>query len=372
MDVSIKKLTVKYNNQIVGYLLELDDKRIAFQYGNEWILNGFSLSPFFLPLSNEVFITKSPYFSGLFGVFHDSLPDGWGELLVRRMVAKKGINFDKLSALTRLTLLSDDGLGALQYEPVQNEKNPDNKHDLDYLAEEVKKILNNVEEEIDFDNVFSLGGSSGGARPKVHIKIEGEEWIVKFPAQLDPKNAGELEYSANQLAQQLGINVNTYKLYLSKQCTGYFGAKRFDRKNGKRVHMISLSSLLETTYKIPNLDYKHLFQVIQKICVDQDDLFEAFRRMTFNVLYPNRDDHGKNFAFLYNEKKKGYQLSPAYDITKTPRLVEHQMTVLDKGNPKQEDLLKLALEFNMSKKKCRDIIDKVEKLLEQDHVIILK
>jgi len=364
MDINIKKLKVKYNNQIVGYLLELENKRIAFQYDNEWILKGFSINPFLLPLTNEVFISKSIYFSGLFGVFHDSLPDDWGELLVRNMVTNKGINFDKLSALTRLTLVSDNGLGALQYEPVQNEKKPDRTYDLDLLAEDATKILNDLETETDFDDIYTLGGSSGGARPKVHLKIEREEWIVKFKGHLDPLNAGELEYSANQLAQQSGINVNTYKLYPSKQCTGYFGAKRFDREEGKRVHMISLSSLLETTHKIPNLDYKHLFQVIQAICFDQDDLLEAFKRMTFNVLYLNRDDHGKNVAFLYNEKHKGYQLSPAYDLTKTPRLVEHQMTVLGEGNPKREDLLKLALEFNMSKKECLDIIDSIEKLLQ--------
>ena len=364
MDENIKKLKVKYNNQIVGYLLELDDKRIGFQYDSEWILNGFSINPFFLPLTNEVFISKSTYFSGLFGVFHDSLPDGWGELLVRRMLSKKNVNFDKLSALTRLTLVSDNGLGALQYDPIQNENNSDKIYDLDKLAEATKKILNDLEMETDFDDIYNLGGSSGGAMPKVHLKIEGEEWIVKFRSHLDPLDSGELEYSANQLAQQSGINVNTHKLYPSKQCTGYFGAKRFDRENGKRIHMISLSSLLETTHKIPNLDYKHLFQVIQTICFNQNDLLEAFKRMTFNVLYPNRDDHGKNFAFLYNEKEKGYQLSPAYDLTKTPRLVEHQMTVLSKGNPKREDLLKLALDFNMSKKQCLDIMDGIKKVLQ--------
>ncbi len=364
MDTSIKKLTVSYNAETVGYLLELEDKRIAFQYDDKWILSGFSINPFFLPLSSEVFISKSTYFNGLFGVFHDSLPDGWGELLVRRMIAKQGINFDKLSALTRLTLVSDNGLGALQYTPVQSINKKVDSYDLDYLSQEIKKVLNDIEGEVDFDNVFSLGGSSGGARPKVHIEINNEYWIVKFPAQLDPINAGELEYKANLTAQKSGINTNTCKLYPSKQCTGYFGAKRFDRNKDKRVHMISLASLLETTHRIPTLDYKHLFQVIQKICFNQEDLYEAFRRMTFNVLYPNRDDHGKNFAFLYNEENKGYQLSPAYDLTKTPRIVEHQMTVLNSGNPNRSDLMNLAKEMGMSKKRCDDIINNINNLMK--------
>lgn len=365
MDINIKKLRVKYNSRLVGYLQELDDKRIAFQYDTEWIQKGFPLNPFFLQLSPEVFISKSTYFNGLFGVFHDSLPDGWGELLVRRKVSKMGLNFDKLSVLTRLTFVNESGLGALQYEPFQYEKSKTKQQDLDKIAEEIIKVLDDLEEVVNFDEIFNLGGSSGGARPKIHIKIQKEDWIVKFPARLDPKNAGEFEYIANQIASESGINVNRHKLFQSKVCTGFFGAKRFDRDCGKRIHMISLSSLLETTHRIANLDYKHLFQVIQRICYNQDDLLEAFKRMSFNVLYPNRDDHGKNFAFLYNDKQKGYHLSPAYDLTKTPRIIEHQMTVLGNGNPKKVDLLNLATEFHLSKKKCIDIIDKIEQLCRQ-------
>jgi serine/threonine-protein kinase HipA len=120
--------------------------------------------------------------------------------------------------------------------------------------------------------------------------------------------------------------------------------------------MISLSSVLETTHQIPNLDYSHLFQVIQRICFDQEDIYEAYRRMVFNVLYENKDDHGKNFAFIYDEKLKGYRLSPFYDITKTPMKMEHEMTVLGKGNPDEEDLLEIAKKFNLSVKNCEKII----------------
>lgn len=86
-----------------------------------------------------------------------------------------------------------------------------------------------------------------------------------------------------------------------KKYGGFFGAKRFDRDGTNRIHMISLSSMLETSHRIPNLDYSHLFQVVQKICMDQSDMYEVFRRMAFNVFYGNKDDHGKNFAFLYDE-----------------------------------------------------------------------
>jgi serine/threonine-protein kinase HipA len=129
--------------------------------------------------------------------------------------------------------------------------------------------------------------------------------------------------------------------------------------------MISLASLLETTHKVPNLDYMHFFQVVKEICIDKDDLYEAYRRMCFNVLYGNRDDHGKNFAFLYNEQKGGYELSPAYDITPTLNKPEHEMTVLGNGQPTEEDLLKIAKEIKLSLKDCKEIIQIIKYVLSK-------
>ncbi|MDD4251408.1 MAG: type II toxin-antitoxin system HipA family toxin [Candidatus ainarchaeum sp.] len=362
----VKKLIVKYNNKHVGYLVDLDNSRIAFQYDDEWIENGFSISPFSLPLSTKIYENEKDYFSGLYGVFSDSLPDGWGELLVRRMLAKKGINPDRVSPLTKLTLVSGNGLGALMYEPCQTAKSDNTEFDLDVIAEESRKILEDEGGNVDLDKIFEFGGSSGGARPKAHIKINNEYWIVKFPSSFDTKNIGENEFQANQLAKKCGINVNEFRLFNSKKHTGYFGAKRFDRENIKKIHMISLSSLLETTHRIPSLDYLHLFQVIQKICVDQEDMYEAYRRMCFNVLYGNKDDHGKNFAFLYDENLRGYKLSPAYDITKTPNKTEHEMTVNGAGIPKENDLLEVAKIMKLSLEKCKTIIAKIKKVLKDN------
>jgi serine/threonine-protein kinase HipA len=360
---NVKKLIVKHNNKVVGYLQELEGGKIGFQYDEEWVKSGFSISPISLPLNNNVYTSNSPYFDGLYGVFNDSLPDGWGELLVRRMLSKKGVNFDKLSPLTRLTLISGNGLGSLTYEPTQTVENDDLNYDLDELAKEIEKILDDSSEVIDLDKIFGLGGSSGGARPKAHLKINDEYWIVKFASIMDPKNIGELEYNANYLAKNCGIIVNEFKLFPSTRCSGYFGAKRFDRINNRNIHIISLSAVLETTHRIPNLDYTHLLQVIQKICINKNDLYEAYKRMCFNVLYQNKDDHGKNFAFLYNEELKGYELSPAYDITKTPNKFEHEMTVLGEGNPKEKDLLKLAKKMKLSIEKCQTIINDIKQVI---------
>lgn len=364
MNIHVKRLTVKYHDKIVGYLKALPQDKIAFQYHEDWVKNGFSISPFSLPLTDRVFISNSEHFQGLFGVFHDALPDGWGELLVRRMLAKKGLNYDKVSTLTRLSLIQKNGLGALVFEPTQSERSKDEFVDLDTLAQEIKLLLNHDTENYDFDVIYALGGSSGGARPKAHVVINDEAWIVKFPSSLDPQDSGKREYLANTLAKKAHIHVNGFALFPSMKSSGYFGAKRFDIVNQKSVHVVSLSSLLETTFRIPNLDYVHYFQVIQKICSDQSDLYEAYKRMCFNVLYQNKDDHGKNFAFLYDETRNGYTLSPFYDITQTKEKSEHEMTVLGFGNPTEEHLIEIADMFHMSKKTCQEIILHIKRVIK--------
>lgn len=359
----VKKLTVIYNGSAVGYLAEVSEGRIGFQYDENWLKNGFSISPFSLPLSNEIYYSIKPTFGGLFGVFNDSLPDGWGELLVKRMLAKNGINYDRLSPLTKLALINGNGLGGLTYEPTLAEKSENSTVDLDKLCADVQKIFDDEAQAQDLDLVYSLGGSSGGARPKAHIKVDGEEWIVKFPCKNDPANVGEQEYNANVAAKKCGIAVNEFRLFTSKICNGYFGAKRFDRQGNKRIHMISLAALLETSHRVPNLDYMHLLQVAQNICENKDELYEIFRRMCFNVLYGNRDDHGKNFSFIYNESEGSYSLSPAYDLTRVTDKPEHEMTVLGNGKPVESDLIAIANAVKLSQKKCSDIIGLVKTTL---------
>ena len=361
----IEKLAVKYNGKTVGCLAGLKNGKIAFQYDEKWQKDGFSISPISLPLSNNIYISEKSTFDGLFGVFWDSLPDGWGELLVRRMLNKYSIDFDKLSPLQKLTVINKNGLGALTYEP-NNDLSPNiTDFNLDKIAKETEKILNDQTDNTDLDTIYYLGGSSGGARPKAHIVYNGAEWIVKFPCAIDPKNIGEKEFTANTLAKKCGINVNEFRLFDSKICSGFFGAKRFDRDGNKKLHMISLSALLETTHRLPVLDYGHLFQVICKISADREnDLYEAFRRMCFNVFYKNRDDHGKNFSFLYDENLKGYKLSPAYDLTSLPNKPEHEMTVNLSGKPNTSDLLQIAHDFQLPKSRCDKIIKTIQTVLK--------
>ena len=361
---NITELIVKYNDITVGYLKELNDKRIAFQYSKEWIRNGFSISPFSLPLKDDVFISNNEYFYGLFGVFYDSLPDGWGELLFRRMLINNNINIDKISALTRLSFVNKLSLGALKYFPTNSSQVSNNDYNLDNLYKESLKIFKDESSE-NIDYVYRFGGSSGGARPKVHVDFQNEKWIIKFPCSYDIDEAGYEEYKVNLLAKKCGINVNEFRLFESTKNKGYFGSKRFDRKDEKDIHMISLSSILETTHRIPNLDYYHLFQVISVICIDKKEIYEAFRRMCFNVLIGNKDDHGRNFSFLYNEETKSYTLSPFYDITVQNDRLEHEMTVNGNGQPTKKDIFELAKEFNLDIDKCEIIYNNIYTIINK-------
>ena len=134
MITDIKKLTVKYNGKTVGYLAQLDEG-IAFQYDEKWLKNGFNISPFSLPLEDGIFINRNDIFGGMYGVFADCLPDGWGELLVARMLARRGINYSRLSPLTKLTLISGQGLGGLLSNPIRASRTMRRRSSLTAFAE---------------------------------------------------------------------------------------------------------------------------------------------------------------------------------------------------------------------------------------------
>jgi len=360
LELTIKKLSIYYRNQLVGFLAETSANQYGFQYDENWLTHGFSISPISLPLQPKIFYSTSNHFEGLFGVFYDSLPDGWGALLMQRKLAKMGVDYAKLSPLVKLSLVGKHGLGGLTYQPSQDEQLSSTTLNLDALAHDAMVIQQDEGEFIDLNKMYALGGSSGGARPKIHAVIDDKEWIIKFPHTSDPKDIGVKEYQLNLLAKKVGIRVPEVQLFPSKAGTGYFGSLRFDRSQNQTVHTIALSSLLETTHRIPNLDYAHAFEVISLISVNQDDQYELLRRMYFNVLVKNKDDHGKNMSFIYDDTKKGYVLAPAYDITSTPNKFEHEMTILGNGNPTKDDVMKIAIKFGLKKTKIDEVIKTIE------------
>lgn len=351
-----KYLKVFYNDILVGTLAKTPERVVAFEYDLDWLNNGFSISPFSLPLIKKVFIPKYEPFDGLFGVFNDSLPDGWGRLLVDRLFLKNKINPAEIDNLNRLAVVQKSGMGALTYKPEHKFQTENDVLDLDILARECSKILESQNSD-NLDELFQLGGSSGGARPKILTSIDNEDWIIKFPSSTDPKNIGEKEYQYSLCAKNCGINMTETKLFPSRICSGYFGVKRFDRKNGKKVHMVSASGLLETSHRLPNLDYNLLMKLTLELTRNYEDIEQLFRLMCFNVFAHNRDDHSKNFSFLYDNNKKEWHLSPAYDLTYSSSFNgEHATTINGEGkNPNLDDILAVAKNIGLNEKSAKNI-----------------
>ena len=374
----IKSLQVFYNEKKVGTLALMKNNIVAFEYDNEWINNGFSISPFSLPLKKQVFIPKIDPFDGLYGVFSDSLPDGWGRLLVDRMLNSQNINPREISQIDRLAIVGETGMGALSYKPEYNLlEDKDYKEDYDNLALSCKKILN-TEYSADLDKLFKLGGSSGGTRPKILTKIDNEDWIIKFPSSLDDSNIGKLEYLYSVCAKKCKIDIPETKLFPSKISSGYFGIKRFDRKKLstgaiRKLHVISVSGLLETSHRIPNLDYNDLMQLTLNLTKSFEEVEKLFRLMCFNVFSHNRDDHSKNFSFIYNEDLNKWELSPAYDLTYSYSINgEHATTINGNGvNPGLNDILKVAEKIGLDKKKAEKIAIEIREIVKKDLRIFL-
>lgn len=374
----IKSLQVFYNEKKVGTLALMKNNIVAFEYDSNWITNGFSINPFSLPQKKQVFIPRIDPFDGLYGVFSDSLPDGWGRLLVDRMLNSQNINLREISQIDRLAIVGETGMGALSYKPEYNLlEDKDYQEDYDNLALSCKKILN-TEYSADLDKLFKLGGSSGGARPKILTKIDNEDWIIKFPSSLDDSNIGKLEYLYSVCAKKCKIDIPETKLFPSKISSGYFGIKRFDRKKLstgaiRKLHMISVSGLLETSHRIPNLDYNDLMQLTLNLTKSFEEVEKLFRLMCFNVFSHNRDDHSKNFSFIYNEDLNKWELSPAYDLTYSYSINgEHATTINGNGvNPDLNDILKVAEKIGLDKKKAEKIAIEIRETVRKDLEIFL-
>lgn len=364
-------LQVLYDGRLVGTLAMTANHKAAFQYSEEWLEHGFSISPFSLPLKNQVFVPNKDYFDGLFGAFTDSLPDNWGSLLLNRLLRANGQNPDKLTVLDRLAIVGTSGMGALTYYPEKEIQEKQGHSNLDELAEQCQKLLN-TEYSDKLDELYRLGGTSGGARPKIMTTIDGEEWIIKFPAHVDGRNAGKMEYNYSCCAKQCGITMSETRLFPSDKCEGYFGTKRFDRiiDNGtqKRIHMLTAAALLELDFEQPSLDYHSLMKLTKILTRDYlEDVNNMFRRMCFNVFAHNRDDHSKNFTYLYHEAENRWRLSPAYDLTYSNTYYgEHTTTVDGNGrNPGEKEILAVGVAAGMDRTECKRIMNQIKDCVNQ-------
>ena len=307
----------------VGRLVS-KDKQTYFQYNPEFIATGLQLSPFHLPLNNQVNKAPQKPFNGLQGVFADSLPDGWGLLLMDRCLRQQGFNIADITPLDRLLYIGSTGMGALTYEPDRSIPSTYDNLDLTVLSHEANEVYAGKQTDI-LPELLRAGGSPGGARPKVVVGIKGDQmisgeqdlpeeyqaWLIKFHA--THADEGLIEEAYARMLKLAHITMPETQL-MSANNTQYFAVKRFDRINNQRLHVHSLAGLTQADFRVPDFDYEKLIRLTLILTRNVEDAQRVYRQMVFNILANNQDDHTKNFSFIMDSQGV-WRLSPAYDVT---------------------------------------------------------
>ena len=353
-----KIVEVTLGSRKVGRLALGNDGRLMFEYDTDWVRNGFSISPFHLPLESRLFNADAKPFDGNFGVFDDSLPDGWSALVLDRYLRTQGKSLASLNLLEQLMFVGSRGRGALEYHPDLSTFEEQDIIDLNRLAEESQRVLS-TDYSDDLDKAWRRGGSSGGTRPKVFVHHNGAEWLVKFRDRTDPPDVGKIEYETSLLARECGIEMAETRLFEGK----YFGTKRFDRTDDDgKLHVITLSALMNLDYHLPTADYGHLFWACSQLTHSVKELWKVFRLMAFNLVIGNCDDHVKNFAFI--RRNDMWQLAPAYDVLPCEGLGGyHSLSV--NGNykdPSQKDAVRLAAKFGLPQDEAEAVFEEIRSI----------
>jgi len=377
------KIELNWGDEIVPVgRLAMRSEQIYFEYDQLLIERGHQLSPIRLPLQSGVKTFNKSLFDGLPGLFYDSLPDGWGRLLLDRLARSNGIHPNGLTPLDRLSHIGCNGIGALTFQPDYSKSgNSGDGFTLDELAQNSQIILSGEGEAI-LEELLDLNGSSAGARPKIMVGIDPslkkiiytggelpvnfEAWMVKFANSQDGQDAGAIEYVYSLMAQDAGVTMMKTHLFDAKGCAGYFATKRFDRNQGHRLHTHTACGLLHSDFRTPALDYEDLLTLTEVLTKDAREVEKMFRYAVFNTLSHNRDDHGKNFTYLLS-KSHQWTLSPAYDLTfSSGPQGEQSTTLLGEGkNPSVEHLIKLGKKALLSPQLISQIIDQTKESLRK-------
>ena len=350
-------INVKYNHLDVGALSYDPVAKIGyFEYLPSFIKTGIELSPIKMPLSKKIYSFPDldfQTFKGLPGLIADSLPDDFGNAVMNAWIASKGQSPSDITALQRLQYTGKRGMGALSYSPAIKRKNLNTSRPIfiETLVNIAQDILNkreqfnvnlNVDGEEDTDNMMSLmsvGMSAGGARPKAVLAFNDNftqvrsgqanvpdgftHYLMKFDGVSehnkdqevfgDPLGYGAMEYVYHLLAKQCAIDMMPCHL-LKEGKRRHFITQRFDRKGNDKCHVQTLNALEHVSYKkIGTYSYAELFATARKLQLSPDDAIQLFKRMVFNVVSRNHDDHVKNFGFMLDDTNK-WELAPAYDL----------------------------------------------------------
>lgn len=370
----VNKITVFHNRDLVGTIQMTPDGRLcAFEYSREWLSSGFALSPFELPLTSDMIFSEPDKFDRGFAVFEDSIPDGYGLYLIDRMLRKSGFQLRNLNPLQRLAIVGSSGMGALRYEPAVSLDSIKAGVSIEELDDIQRKALEILSEKGEGDEslLYYNSANSGGARPKVVMAdLDGSHWLVKFRHTYDSAEIGKEEYLYMSTAAKCGINIPRIRLLKDR----YFAIERFDIEDGMGVHVVTAAALLKSDFRNQDADYTNLLALTGYLTQDPHQVEEMYRRMVFNLVCDNKDDHTKNFSFIC--RKGVWSLAPAYDITYSPggSNGQHATSLFYDGNPAKDLVIKAGTRIRIPKATCEAIIDKVETVCSENlpHVIRLK
>ena len=372
----------------IGTIL-LKDGIVYFEYDKEFKTSNLEISPLKLPLSlNGVYTNNEDrYFEGLAGVFHDTLPDKFGTKVIERYFESKNIPPHELTVIQKLMFVGDKSIGAITYKPVAHKIEEEKNNELIELQnfyENAKKIISGDAIEVvdEMLNFMDSAASAGGARAKAiigyncktqelisgvkrELKKDFDHYLIKFDIQKNDGRSSDytkLEYIYMNMAKEVGIDVPKIELLTHGNLAHYL-IKRFDRVNSEALHLHSVAGLTHTNFNIPmHYSYDELLRLTRYLTGSQQDVNEQFKRMIFNIVGRNQDDHAKNFAFMMN-KNGIWNLSPAYDITYsngTGYTKNHQLSLNGKTNDfTLNDILQLAKKHSIKENIAKEYLEQI-------------
>lgn len=375
----------------------------TFEYDGAFVNSGIELSPIRMPLGRNIYefpsLTGEPFY-GMPGLVADSLPDRFGNAVIERWLSNQGKALSDFTAIDRLCYTGKRGMGALEYVPaimdVGDIDDDINVSEMVRFASDIlsnrESVILNAEDNLTYSQLVQVGSSAGGARAKALIAWNEDTneirsgqiglgpgydyWLIKFDhvskngdhGLEDKPEYTLIEYAYYLMATSAGIVMNPCRLYESEG-DHHFMTKRFDRQNGNKMHMQSLGALTHISFQEPGAcGYELASAYMKELGLYHKEIEQFYRRMVFNCLAVNQDDHVKNVSFIMDKKGK-WQLSPAYDITFSYNpanrwLRAHQMTI----NGKQtdiglSDLIEAGNRMEIKERRCKDIINEVRSVV---------